>query len=198
MVAILAYRMVRLKKSEKVTQGLPTWGRTVLAGLVAGAIFGLIIQFWVGKMANLGLLYGSRSLALGWITHLFHSLVGAVVFILISTRKPIRPHLTKPSHSVILGLAYGFLLWPIMTIAILPIWTSFMTPWPGRPLQNFTTTQFFGSLIGFILYGLILGGSMEIQLSKEEQHDAESPESEETDSMGASFEEVGEESDEDS
>ena len=150
-------------RSGRFVGGLSVWGRTVLAGLVAGALFGIIIQFWLGKMTGMGLLYGgSRSLIRGWIVHLFHSIIGAVVFVAITTRRPIERYLTERSYDTIFGLVYGFVLWAVITIVLLPMWFGLTVAWPEGPLQNFTTGELFGSLIGFSLYGMVLGGSVGI------------------------------------
>jgi len=172
---ILSHRMTLEKRFERFIAGLSLLGRTVLAGLVVGVLSGISIQFWLDKMAGIGLLYGGpRSPILGWIVHLFHSVVGALVFMAIITRKPIERYLTKLSYNMLCGLIYGFLLWTMTTVVLLPIWFGLMVPWPGGPLRNFTIVELFGSLVGFSLYGLILGGSVGIHLWKDVKHNSES------------------------
>jgi hypothetical protein len=154
---------------------LPVPVRTVLAGLVAGAVFGLVIQFWLSRITGIPLLYGgSRSLVAGWLLHLFHGVVGAAVFVGIVTRNPIARHRTKRAHSMIFGLVYGFSIWVSITVVSLPTWYGFTVPWPGGPLQNFTTGELLGSVIGFSLYGLVLGGSVDFQLWQGATRESES------------------------
>lgn len=161
--------MIFAKKFEKLVSNLSTeWRRTAFVGLVGGIIFGVIIQFGLDKMTGIGILYESRSLVLGWIAHLFHSVVGALIFMGIISRRSVNQHLTKPSYSIVLGMIYGFLLWIALTIIILPFWFGRVAPWNGGPLQNFTNLQLFGSLVGFLVYGMIVGGGVRIQLPNRE------------------------------
>lgn len=180
--------MDTIKKIERFVPRLPsTWKRTALAGLVGGIIFGVIIQFWLGKMSGLGLLYASRSLALGWVTHLFHSIIGAFLFTGIVSRKSVNQHLNKSSYSILIGLIYGFSLWAALTIIILPIWFGVVAPWRGGPPQNFTNSQFIGSLIGFLVYGAIVGGSAHSKRSQRDEQNSDSDDSEEDDLTDTGF-----------
>ena len=62
---------------------LRTWGGGVVAGLVAGVGMGLVIQFGAGTMALVGALYGFPTVFAGWVAHLFHSVVFALVFVAV-------------------------------------------------------------------------------------------------------------------
>lgn len=180
--------MDTIKKIERFVPMLPTtWKRTAFGGLVGGAIFGVIIQFWLGKMGGMGLLYASRSLALGWFTHLFHSIIGALLFMSIVSRKAVNQHLNKPSYRIILGLIYGFFLWAALTAIILPIWFGVVAPWPGGPPQNFTNSQYIGSLIGFLVYGAIVGASTHSKRSQGDEQNPDSDDSEAADLTDTGF-----------
>lgn len=181
--------MISVRIFERFVPSSPTeWKRTVVAGLVGGIIFGVIIQFWLDKMAGLGLLYGSRSLVLGWISHLFYSIVGAFIFRGVISQKSVNQYLSKPSHRIVLGLIYGFILWAALTSIILPIWFRVVAPWPGGPLQNFTNFQLLGSLIGFLVYGSIVVGSVQIKRSHKDKENTDSISSEENNQTDDEFE----------
>lgn len=132
------------------------WRKIALAGFSGGLVLGAIIQFGMGKMSGIGVLYGSRSLVLGWIMHVFHSIVGAFIFAGLARNLFDSGSETDPLYSVMLGLAYSIVLW-VMTLAILlPIWSGVMSPWGRNLPPNFTNVHFVLSYIGFLLYGLII------------------------------------------
>lgn len=163
---------------KKIERFVPTaWKRTALAGLIGGILFGVIVQFWLGKMSGMGLLYGSRSLTRGWISHLFHSIIGALLFMSIVNRKPFDRYLDEPLYRIVLGLMYGLFLWAALTAIILPIWFGVVAPWPGGPPQNFTNSQFIGSLIGFLTYGAVVGAGANSERSQRNEQDPDSDDS---------------------
>lgn len=135
-------------------------GTGVTAGLVAGLGFGTMMQMMsaptpeggqMSMMAMVAKVVGSTSLAVGWIYHLFNSAVIAAIFVWL---------LGDRAMSVGSGLAWGTLYgiaWWILGGQILmplalgmPPFASIMMP-PMRMVA-------VGSLIGHIMYGLILGG----------------------------------------
>lgn len=139
-----------------------SWARTILAGIIGGIFFGAIIQFWMGVMTDVGALYGAHSIVRGWIAHLFHSIVGAMILTGIVKQTPLRKYTTKPSGKMAIGLMYGFALWAIFIALILPVWLNMMTQWGGgTPIQD-SKLRFPASLLGFSIYGLIVGGSIQL------------------------------------
>lgn len=136
----------------------PNWGQTALVGLLGGIPFGLIIHFWMGDMIDVGALYGAHSVTRGWAVHLLHSVIGALVFAILLGYTRLKNYVLTPLRKVIGGLSYGFVLWAVSTVVILPIWLEMMTPWGGGTPVADSDLRLPASLIGFMTYGLIVGG----------------------------------------
>lgn len=146
-----------------------SWTRTTLMGIIGGILFGIIIQFWMGNMADVGALYGAHSVVRGWIAHLFHSVIGALLFTALVKRTPLRKYTTKLTGKVTVGLLYGVVLWTVFIALLLPVWLDLMTRWGGgTPLLD-SKLRFPASLIGFALYGLIVGGGIHLPSSTVEK-----------------------------
>lgn len=114
-------------------------------------------------------------------------MVGAVIFTGISSRRSLNRDPSKSLFNIVFGLIYGFLLWAALIGIILPNWIDVVAPWRGGPLQNFTNLQLLGALVGFLLYGSIVGGSVRIQHSHRVEENADFNDSEENDSTTAEF-----------
>lgn len=150
------------------------WARTTVMGIMGGILFGATIQFWMGNMVDVGALYGSHSVIWGWVAHLFHSVVGAIILAGIVRHTPLRKYATKPSGKVVVGLVYGFVLWVVFIGVVLPIWLDVMTQWGGGiPLQD-SDLRFPASLIGFSLYGLVVSGGIQLAPPAVEEKESES------------------------
>jgi hypothetical protein len=132
-----------------------------VAGLMAGVVFGLMMQAMsaptpdggqMPMMAMVAMVVGSTSIAVGWLYHLFNSfIIGALFGWLFGTRV----------HSIGAGLgwgaAWGLVWWVVGGLVLMPIALG-MAPFaplmmaPMRPVA-------MGSLLGHIVYGLILGAA---------------------------------------
>lgn len=132
----------------------------VVSGLVAGVVFGIMMQMMsaptpeggqMPMMAMVAKVVRSDSMAVGWLYHLFNSaVIGAIFGWLLGSR----------SHTYTAGLGwgalYGFAWWIIGGLILMPVFLG-MPPFaplmmaPMRPVA-------MGSLMGHLIYGLILGG----------------------------------------
>ncbi|MDY6780870.1 MAG: hypothetical protein SV760_10120, partial [Halobacteria archaeon] len=68
------------KASDVAVTRRSMWISVGVSGLAAGVVMGLILQFVMKIMPAIGALYGVPGVVGGWLGHLFHSLVFAVVF----------------------------------------------------------------------------------------------------------------------
>jgi two-component system OmpR family sensor kinase len=59
--------------------------RGAAAGIVAGAAMGLVTQLGAGRLGIIGALYGVENVAVGWITHLYHSVFFSLLFVTASS-----------------------------------------------------------------------------------------------------------------
>lgn len=134
--------------------------RGVAAGLVAGVVFGLIMQFssaptpeggTIPGMQMVAMVVRSNSIAVGWLYHLFNSAVIGALFALVLGN---RIHGYSGGFSS--GALWGIVWWVLGALILMPLlldmpaFASLRMP-PMRPMA-------MGSLIGHLVYGLILGG----------------------------------------
>lgn len=147
--------------------------KTTLFGIIGGVLFGAVIHFWMMDMVDVGAMYGVHSVILGWIAHLAHSVIGAIVLTSIVSRTSLRGYAMKRTGKVAIGLGYGFVLWTVFIVLILPIWLDVMTQWGGGiPIKN-SELRFPESFLGFLLYGSIVGGGIQLPPSTVGQIDSE-------------------------
>lgn len=151
--------------------GLSNWARTVLIGVIGGIPFGLIIQFWMGNMIDVGAMYGDHSVVRGWSAHLLHSIVGAIVFTGIVTNTRLKDHVTAPLRKTAFGIAYGLILWFVFIMALLPVWLGVMTQWGGGTPFLDIKSRFPASVIGFLVYGLIVAWGVQVHASADQNQD---------------------------
>jgi hypothetical protein len=133
---------------------------SILAGLVAGILFGGMMQLMtaptpdggtVPMMAMVAMVVRSDSIAVGWLYHLVNSaIIGAVFGLLIA------PRITGYGAGLGWGALYGVAWWVIGGLILMPMllgmpaFAPLMMP-PMIPVA-------IGSLVGHIVYGLVLGG----------------------------------------
>lgn len=123
-----------------------------IAAIAAGIGMGVILSALTDTLPAIGGLYGIQSRGVGWILHLFHSVIFGLIFVTVVERTRIGPSLHPLIRNVSLGFAYGGILWGLAAGVIMPIWLNFV----GIPSQfPFLTVP---SLLGHVVWGVVLGG----------------------------------------
>lgn len=127
--------------------------RAGIAGLVSGVGMGLVLQLMSGEMAVIGGLYDVPSVTVGWITHLFHSVVFATLFGAVAYR--LRPTNAGPwaRDIALLAMTYSVLLWVVAGGVVMGVWLNAVgipSPVPNLGLPG---------LVGHLVWGLTLGAS---------------------------------------
>ena len=104
--------------------GVPPWvlALTTVAGLSSGVVMGLVSQSLTGSLAIIGALYGVMNGGVGWILHLFHSLVFGILFAVAVTRRNPWGVLQRPVATTALGGFYGLFLWFFASGFVMPLW----------------------------------------------------------------------------
>ena len=133
-----------------------------LAGLIAGVVFGVMMQMMhaptpdgmkVPMMVMVAQVVGSSSLAVGWVYHLFNSaVIGGVFGWLLGPRTA-----DRMGRATVLGAGYGIAWWVLGGLIAMPLALGMpaFAPLLMKPMLPVA----MGSLMGHILYGVVLGTS---------------------------------------
>ena len=132
----------------------------IVAGLVGGVVFGVMMQMMnaptpeggqMPMMAMVAKVVRSDSMAVGWLYHLFNS---AVIGALFGWLLRFRSH--KFGTTIGWGAAYGFVWWILGALILMPLFLGMpaFAPLQMAPMRPVA----MGSLMGHLLYGIILGG----------------------------------------
>ena len=132
----------------------------IVGGLTAGVVFGIMMQMMVAPtpdgagmpmMSMIAMILGSTSVAIGWLYHLFNSaLIGAIFAWMLG------PRILSYGSGLGWGAVYGFAWWILGGLILMPVLLGMspFAPLMMAPMRGVAV----GSLIGHLVYGLILGG----------------------------------------
>jgi hypothetical protein len=134
-------------------------GASVVGGIVGGVVFGIMMHMMTaptpegGRMpviAMVGQIVGSPTLTAGWLYHLFNSaVIGAIFGWLLG------PRVRGYGGGFAWGTAYGFGWWILGGLVLMPVLLG-MPPFAPLMMRNMQIVA-IGSLVGHLIYGLILG-----------------------------------------
>ncbi len=131
----------------------------IVAGLIAGVVFGIMMTMITAPtpegarmpmMAMVAKVVKADSLFVGWIYHLFNSaLIGAIFGWILGDRSARYP------AGAGWGALYGVVWWVLGALILMPVLLGMpaFAPLAMAPMRPVA----MGSLMGPILYGLILG-----------------------------------------
>lgn len=136
-------------------------GAGVVAGLIAGVVFGMMMQMMTAPtpqggqmqmMQMVAMVVRSDSMIVGWLYHLFNSaVIGAIFGLALGGR----------AQSYVGGLGwgalYGAIWWVLGAQILMPMFLG-MPPFASLMMAPMRMVA-MGSLVGHIIYGLILGAS---------------------------------------
>ncbi|MGH3367633.1 MAG: hypothetical protein ACRDOY_10555 [Nocardioidaceae bacterium] len=130
--------------SSPATTALPTrLIAGVAGGLAGGVVFGVLMQM-MGMLAMVAMLVGSESVAVGWVVHLAISAFIGITYALIFARWA-----DRLAVGAVLGIGYGVVWWVLGALLIMPA---------RMGMDVFmVNTMALQSLMGHLLYGLVLG-----------------------------------------
>ncbi|MEO5951032.1 MAG: hypothetical protein ABIQ44_01015 [Chloroflexia bacterium] len=127
-----------------------SWPRAIIVGALSGILGGWAFSHWMTQVDffhTISNLVGSNSRAVGVTLHyIFAALIAASFGVLF--QRDIR----GIGSSMCWGVAYGFLWWFIGPLTILPIWLGAPVDWSYQ-----RGAALFGSLVGHVIYGLLVG-----------------------------------------
>ena len=135
-------------------------GASIVGGLVAGLVFGVMMHVMTAPtpdgarmpvIAMVGQIVGSPTVAVGWLYHLFNSaVIGAIFGWLVG------PRVIGLASGLGWGAAYGFVWWILGGLILMPVLLGM--PAFAPLMMSEMQMVAMGSLIGHLIYGLILGG----------------------------------------
>jgi hypothetical protein len=134
---------------------------STVAGVAGGVVFGIMMHMMMapspdgGRMpviAMVGQIVGSPSVVIGWLYHLFNSAVIGVIFgWLFGSR------VHGYGSGLGWGATYGFAWWILGGLVLMPLMLGMPAFAPVMMPEMRMVAM--GSLIGHLIYGLILGGA---------------------------------------
>lgn len=143
--------------SESISVPYPDLYRAAIAGLGAGIFMGLFFQLTSGLLPVIGALYGTESQLIGWITHLFHSVVFGLLFAAGCSRIPSETYANHPLGTSVLGFVWGTFLWLVAAGLLMPVWLSLVgvpSALPNLPPLGFFAHGLWGVVLGLTYWGL--------------------------------------------
>lgn len=123
----------------------PAVTRATTAGVGAGILMGLFLDVTAGRLPVIGALYGVAHAGIGWITHLFHSVIFALLFATMYQNTDRGQSLPPLVGAMVFGLGWGTVLWFVAAGFVMPAWLLAL----GRPAMLPTLTP-----LGFVAHGI--------------------------------------------
>jgi hypothetical protein len=133
---------------------------SIVAGLVAGLVFGMMMHMMTAPTADggqmpviamVGQIAGSPSVTIGWLYHLFNSAVIGGIFGWL-----LGPRVRGYGSGFGWGATYGFAWWILGGLVLMPVMLG-MAAFAPLMMPEMTILA-MGSLVGHLIYGVILGG----------------------------------------
>ena len=132
-----------------------------IAGIAGGIIFGVMMQMMnaptpngqsMPMMSMVAMVVRSKSLAVGWLYHLFNSaVIGGLFGLLFDAR------VQSIGSGLGWGAAWGAIWWVVGGLILMPLFLG-MEAFASLKMAEMRPVA-MGSLMGHLVYGLILGGT---------------------------------------
>jgi uncharacterized membrane protein YagU involved in acid resistance len=145
----LALGALQTRRTENETARFSP-GRAIVGGTVAGIAGGWAFGKWMEQVNFYPLiagLVGSNSRMIGESLHFLFAIIIGVTFAFL-----FQSEARGYGSSMVCGMAYGIFWWFLGPLTILPLWSRRPLDWSSSH-----ASALFGSLIGHIVYGLIVG-----------------------------------------
>ena len=123
------------------------------AGAIAGVTMGALFVALTGLLPVVGALYGVSNALVGWITHLFHSAVFALLFAAGYTHFYAGDPNDSAALGALAGAGWGVVLWIVAAGILMPVWLRAVGV--ASPLPNLTAVGLFTHVV----WGAVLGSS---------------------------------------
>lgn len=153
--AVLNLPRARGERTGAGRLGLTTTGlgAALGAGVVAGITMGVLSDVLAGLLPVIGSLYGVSDPLVGWITHLFHSVVFALLFAAGYTTLRDEQGGETVGMVGLLGAGWGVILWFVAAGFIMPLWLRLAGV--SAPLPNLTAVGLFTHAVWGVVVGSV-------------------------------------------
>ncbi|USZ70239.1 hypothetical protein [Natronosalvus halobius] len=146
--------------------GWPIGG--AVGGVIGAAAFGLLVWFFSPDVieATIPTAYGLEAAGtIGWAIQLAHGVILGLIFAFVVTRQAVLGLLRTDVETdaiartgltgrfVAAGLVFGFAVWAILPMLILPVWLSAVGAGETTQFSALATN----GLVGHLLFGTVLG-----------------------------------------
>lgn len=131
--------------------------RASIAALIAGLAMGLLMDHVAGLMPTVGAMYGVENGLVGWVAHVFHSVVFALLFAAGCTMAPLDDVASTVRGTTALGLGWALSLWLVGAGIVMPIWmmaVDLEATVPNLTLIGVASHAVWGLLLG-ALYAVL-------------------------------------------
>lgn len=118
----------------------------LMGGVAGGLVFGAMMAM-MGMMAMIAKLVGSDSVVVGWLVHLIISAIIGLTFAWWFGGK-----VDSFAAGAKYGLLQGFIWWILGPLVVMPLMLGM-----GIQINNALATNNLLSLMGHLIYGIILG-----------------------------------------
>lgn len=128
-------------------------GNASVSGLFAGVAMGLLFQVTGETIPIIGALYGVTTISVGWVTHLFHSVVFATTFAAMLSHPRMHTVREQLNRALLVAVALGLVLWFGAAGIVMPLWLRLVGV--DAPLPQLQMP----SLVGHLLWATVLAAS---------------------------------------
>lgn len=140
-----------------------TWGAGVVGGLVAGLGMGLVLHFGANAMALIGALYGWPTVTGGWVVHMTNSVLIALLFTVVVSRRAVAERVEAVWQYVVGGVVYatavGLVTAGVMMPAAMNLSGTRSLPEPILPVSGDLgiAVVITSVAVAHLVYGVLLG-----------------------------------------
>ena len=123
----------------------------VVGGIAGGIVFGVMMGL-MGMLPMVANVVGSNSAGIGFLYHMFNSIViGAIFGLIFGALSHTYP------RGALLGLIYGVIWWVLGPLILMPLFMGMGTPGIGMQFAQAFSMMNLMSLMGHLVYGLLTG-----------------------------------------
>jgi uncharacterized membrane protein YagU involved in acid resistance len=142
------------RREGRVRAGVP-WAQRLLAGIIGGVVGGLAfgaLMAMMGMLPMVASIVGSKSAVVGFVYHMFNSVVIGALFGLI-----LGSFSRTYGQGVVFGLLYGVVWWVLGPMILMPLLLGMGSEGIASQFGAAFSAPMLMSLLGHLIYGVLTG-----------------------------------------